>query len=153
MIKEVFREKIFPNCIMRCGRSFGNSSCCQPCRAEQLQKTSQEQYNILRIDSAFYYMRDVYLKGSPEERGENYAFLTTLAESLHSDDAQAQAVADLVMAVRNNVPPDSSHATELYEKIDNIEIFTDTRGDNCKISVDVDEIHKLIDEINQYQPE
>lgn len=116
-------------------------------------KTSQEQYNILRINSAFYYMRDVYLKGSTEERGENYAFLTTLAESLHSDDAQAQAVADLVMAVRNNVPPDSSHATELYEKIDNIEIFTDTRGDTCKISVDVDEVSKLINEINQYQPE
>lgn len=116
-------------------------------------KVLQEQSEIIRINSAFYYVRDMYLKCNAEDRSGEYAFLTQMSEFLHSEDNEAQAVADLVLAVRTYVPPNSSHVDEVSKKIEAIKIFTDTRSGNCDLSVDVDVIHRLIDEISQYQPE
>lgn len=87
------------------------------------------------------------------ERPNQYSFLMQLSEFLHSEDEEAQAVADLISAVRTYVPPNSSHVDKVSKKMDAIKLFTDTRNGNCDLSVDVDVIHRLIDEISQYQPE
>lgn len=113
----------------------------------------QEQFEIIRINSAFYFVRDTYLKCSDDDRTNQYSFLMQLSEFLHSEDKESQAVADLISAVRTYVPPNSSHVDEVSKKIDDIQLFTDTRNGTCKVSVDVDVIYKLIDEISQYKPE
>lgn len=74
-------------------------------RLHNYKENLEELYNISRIESAFYYTRDVYLKHDPKEHPNDYIMLDKLDQFLVSKDEKWDELGKLVHAVSRNVFP------------------------------------------------
>ena len=116
--------------------------------AARQRQVIRQQENILRLNSAFYYVRDVYLKDG--DRSGNYGMLQQLKEGIRSVEGEKQqALRDLILTV-GEVPPDSPYLDELSRRLDALFVFTDARGEHCEVSVDVEAVQSLTAEVKAH---
>lgn len=113
----------------------------------------EELYNISRIESAFYYTRDHYLKNDPKEHPNDYIMLDKLDQFLVSKDEKWDELGKLVHAVSQNVFPDSKYRQEVSEKLDALEIYSEVRDGMAVLIVDIDELKALTEEIENLPPD
>lgn len=110
------------------------------------QDTIAAQHDVIRLNSAYCYMRDYYLKGDGSDR----ALLGQLNEFLSFEDENLQAVEELILAVQNVAPMGGDYQRELSAQVDALPFFTDTRGGTTYAVPDHrDQIDRLIGEIYQ----
>ena len=122
-------------------------------RLHNYKENLEELYNILRIESAFYYTRDVYLKHDPEVYSNDYLTLVKLDQFLVSKDEKWDELGKLVHAVSRNVFPDSKYRQEVSEKLDALEIYPEVRDGMAVLIVDIDELKALTEEIENLPPD
>lgn len=122
-------------------------------RLHNYKENLEELYNISRIESAFYYTRDVYLKHDPEVYTNDYITLDKLDQFLVSKDEKWDALGKLVHAVAQNVFPNSKYRQEVSEKLDALEIYPEVRDGMALLIVDIDELKALTEEIENLPPE
>ena len=122
-------------------------------RLHNYKENLEELYNILRIESAFYYTRDVYLKHDPEVYSNDYLTLVKLDQFLVSKDEKWDELGKLVHAVSRNVFPDSKYRQEVSEKLDALEIYPEVRDGMALLIVDIDELKALTEEIENLPPD
>lgn len=122
-------------------------------RLHNYKKNLEELYNISRIESAFYYTRDVYLKHDPEVYTNDYITLDKLDQFLVSKDEKWYELGKLVHAVAQNVFPNSKYRQEVSEKLDALEIYPEVRDGMALLIVDIDELKALTEEIENLPPE
>ena len=122
-------------------------------RLHNYKENLEELYNISRIESAFYYTRDVYLKHDPEVYSNDYLTLVKLDQFLVSKDEKWDELGKLVHAVSRNVFPDSKYRQEVSEKLDALEIYPEVRDGMAVLIVDIDELKALTEEIENLPPD
>ncbi len=122
-------------------------------RLHNYKENLEELYNISRIESAFYYTRDVYLKHDPEVYTNDYITLDKLDQFLVSKDEKWYELGKLVHAVAQNVFPNSKYRQEVSEKLDALEIYPEVRDGMALLIVDIDELKALTEEIENLPPE
>lgn len=122
-------------------------------RLHNYKENLEELYNISRIESAFYYTRDVYLKHDPEVYTNDYITLDKLDQFLVSKDEKWDALGKLVHAVAQNVFPNSKYRQEVSEKLDALEIYPEVRDGMALLIVDIGELKALTEEIENLPPE
>lgn len=122
-------------------------------RLHNYKENLEELYNISRIESAFYYTRDVYLKHDPEVYTNDYITLDKLDQFLVSKDEKWHELGKLVHAVAQNVFPNSKYRQEVSEKLDALEIYPEVRDGMALLIVDIDELKALTEEIENLPPE
>lgn len=122
-------------------------------RLHNYKENLEELYNISRIESAFYYTRDVYLKHDPEVYTNDYITLDKLDQFLVSKDEKWDELGNLVHAVAQNVFPNSKYRQEVSEKLDALEIYPEVRDGMALLIVDIDELKALTEEIENLPPE
>lgn len=122
-------------------------------RLHNYKENLEELYNISRIESAFYYTRDVYLKHDPEVYSNDYLTLVKLDQFLVSKDEKWDELGKLVHAVSRNVFPDSKYRQEVSEKLDALEIYPEVRDGMALLIVDIDELKALTEEIENLPPD
>lgn len=122
-------------------------------RLHNYKENLEELYNISRIESAFYYTRDVYLKHDPEVYTNDYITLDKLDQFLVSKDEKWDELGKLVHAVAQNVFPNSKYRQEVSEKLDALEIYPEVRDGMALLIVDIDELKALTEEIENLPPE
>lgn len=122
-------------------------------RLHNYKENLEELYNISRIESAFYYTRDVYLKHDPEVYSNDYITLDKLDQFLVSKDEKWYELGKLVHAVAQNVFPNSKYRQEVSEKLDALEIYPEVRDGMALLIVDIDELKALTEEIENLPPE
>lgn len=122
-------------------------------RLHNYKENLEELYNISRIESAFYYTRDVYLKHDPEVYSNDYITLDKLDQFLVSKDEKWDELGNLVHAVAQNVFPNSKYRQEVSEKLDALEIYPEVRDGMALLIVDIDELKALTEEIENLPPE
>ena len=113
----------------------------------------EELYNISRIESAFYYTRDHYLKNDPKEHPNDYIMLDKLDQFLVSKDEKWEELGKLAYAVSRNVFPDSKYRQEVSEKLDALEIYSEVRDGMAVLIVDIAELKALTEEIENLPPD
>lgn len=122
-------------------------------RLHNYKENLEELYNISRIESAFYYTRDHYLKNDPKEHPNDYIMLDKLDQFLVSKDEKWDELGKLVHAVSRNVFPDSKYRQEVSEKLDALEIYSEVRDGMAVLIVDIDELKALTEEIENLPPD
>lgn len=122
-------------------------------RLHNYKENLEELYNISRIESAFYYTRDHYLKNDPKEHPNDYIMLDKLDQFLVSKDEKWDELGKLVHAVSQNVFPDSKYRQEVSEKLDALEIYSEVRDGMAVLIVDIDELKALTEEIENLPPD
>lgn len=122
-------------------------------RLHNYKENLEELYNISRIESAFYYTRDHYLKSDPKEHPNDYIMLDKLDQFLVSKDEKWDELGKLVHAVSRNVFPDSKYRQEVSEKLDALEIYPEVRDGMAVLIVDIDELKALTEEIENLPPD
>lgn len=122
-------------------------------RLHNYKENLEELYNISRIESAFYYTRDHYLKNDPKEHPNDYIMLDKLDQFLVSKDEKWDELGKLVHAVSRNVFPDSKYRQEVSEKLDALEIYSEVRDGMAVLIVDIDELKALTKEIENLPPD
>ena len=122
-------------------------------RLHNYKENLEELYNISRIESAFYYTRDHYLKNDPKEHPNDYIMLDKLDQFLVSKDEKWDELGKLAHAVSRNVFPDSKYRQEVSEKLDALEIYPEVRDGMAVLIVDIDELKALTEEIENLPPD
>ncbi len=122
-------------------------------RLHNYKENLEELYNISRIESAFYYTRDHYLKSDPKKHPNDYIMLDKLDKFLVSKDEKWDELGKLVHAVSQNVFPDSKYRQEVSEKLDALEIYPEVRDGMAVLIVDIDELKALTEEIENLPPD
>lgn len=122
-------------------------------RLHNYKENLEELYNISRIESAFYYTRDVYLKHDPEVYSNDYITLDKLDQFLVSKDEKWDELGNLVHAISQNVFPNSKYRQEVSEKLDALEIYPEVRDGMALLIVDIDELKALTEEIENLPPD
>ena len=122
-------------------------------RLHNYKENLEELYNISRIESAFYYTRDHYLKNDPKEHPNDYIMLDKLDQFLVSKDEKWDELGKLAHAVSRNVFPDSKYRQEVSEKLDALEIYSEVRDVMAVLIVDIDELKALTEEIENLPPD
>lgn len=122
-------------------------------RLHNYKENLEELYNISRIESAFYYTRDHYLKNDPKEHPNDYIMLDKLDQFLVSKDEKWDELGKLAHAVSRNVFPDSKYRQEVSEKLDALEIYSEVRDGMAVLIVDIDELKALTEEIENLPPD
>ena len=122
-------------------------------RLHNYKENLEELYNISRIESAFYYTRDHYLKNDPKEHPNDYIMLDKLDQFLVSKDEKWDELGKLVHAVSRNVFPDSKYRQEVSEKLGALEIYPEVRDGIAVLIVDIDELKALTEEIENLPPD
>lgn len=122
-------------------------------RLHYYKENLEELYNISRIESAFYYTRDVYLKHDPEVYSNDYLTLVKLDQFLVSKDEKWDELGNLVHAISQNVFPNSKYRQEVSEKLDALEIYPEVRDGMALLIVDIDELKALTEEIENLPPD
>ena len=122
-------------------------------RLHNYKENLEELYNISRIESAFYYTRDHYLKNDPKEHPNDYIMLDKLDQFLVSKDEKWDELGKLVHAVSRNVFPNSKYRQEVSEKLDALEIYSEVRDGMAVLIVDIDELKALTEEIENLPPD
>lgn len=122
-------------------------------RLHNYKENLEELYNISRIESAFYYTRDHYLKNDPKEHPNDYIMLDKLDQFLVSKDEKWDELGKLVHAVSRNVFPDGKYRQEVSEKLDALEIYSEVRDGMAVLIVDIDELKALTEEIEKLSPD
>lgn len=122
-------------------------------RLHNYKENLEELYNISRIESAFYYTRDHYLKNDPKEHPNDYIMLDKLDQFLVSKDEKWDELGKLVHAVSRNVFPDSKYRQEVSEKLEALEIYSEVRDGMALLIVDIDELKALTEEIENLSPD
>lgn len=122
-------------------------------RLHNYKENLEELYNISRIESAFYYTRDHYLKNDPKEHPNDYIMLDKLDQFLVSKDEKWDELGKLVHAVSRNVFPDSKYRQEVSEKLDALEFYPEVRDGMAVLIVDIDELKALTEEIENLPPD
>lgn len=113
--------------------------------ASQQRAAIQMQHQVIRLKTAYDFMRDVYLKGEAENRP--YDALVTYSEFLHFEGENEQAVVALIQAVRSHLSPQSPYLDELSPKIDALVVYVEYRDGAYQLVADVDAINALTAEI------
>lgn len=114
-------------------------------KSKQQEEMIQYQHEIIRLNTAYTFMRDVYLKSDAENRP--YPMLVTFSEFLCFEDENYQAVVELIRAVQSQFTPQSPYLDELSPKIDELVVYVDHRGGTYHLTVDVDAVNALVEEI------
>ena len=122
-------------------------------RLHNYKENLEELYNISRIESAFYYTRDHYLKNDPKEHPNDYIMLDKLDQFLVSKDEKWDELGKLVHAVSQNVFPNSKYRQEVSEKLGALEIYPEVRDGIAVLIVDIDELKALTEEIENLPPD
>ena len=122
-------------------------------RLHNYKENLEELYNISRIESAFYYTRDHYLKNDPKEHPNDYIMLDKLDQFLVSKDEKWEELGKLVHAVSQNVFPNSKYRQEVSEKLGALEIYPEVRDGIAVLIVDIDELKALTEEIENLPPD